>query len=99
MCLLFLARYNIEEMCTSEGVLGVPVNEGDEADPVHLVDAMKEALKEVYEGAHLSDAPLWKQVEEVLQSQRAPDTDDNSVDESNDLINFQERKIIPQDTI
>jgi hypothetical protein len=71
MCLLFLARYNIEEMCTSEGVLGVPVNEGDEADPVHLVDAMKEALKEVYEGAHLSDAPLWKQVEEVLQSQRA----------------------------
>jgi tRNA guanosine-2'-O-methyltransferase len=87
----FFARYNIEEMCSPEGVLGVPVDEGDEADPVHLVDAMKEALKEVYEEAHLSDAPVWKQVEEVLQSQRATDNDDDSV-------NFQ-RKIIPLDAL
>jgi tRNA guanosine-2'-O-methyltransferase len=94
----FFARYNIEEMCSPEGVLGVPVDEGDEADPVHLVDAMKEALKEVYEEAHLSDAPVWKQVEEVLQSQRATDNDDDSEDESNDLVNFQ-RKIIPLDAL
>jgi tRNA guanosine-2'-O-methyltransferase len=94
----FFARYNIEEMCTPEGVLGVPVDEGDEADPVHLVDAMKEALKEVYEEAHLSDAPVWKQVEEVLQSQRATENDDDSGDESNDLVNFQ-RKIIPLDAL
>ena len=31
-------------MCTPEGVLSLPVDEGEEADPVHMVDAMKEIL-------------------------------------------------------
>jgi hypothetical protein len=93
----FFESYSVEEMCTPVGVLSIQVDEGDEADPVHLVDAMKETLQEVYSEAHESDKPDWKQVEEMLQSQKGPDTE-VTPDESNSLVNFQ-RKIIPLDSL
>ena len=63
----FFERYNVNEMCTVEGVFGIPLDEGDEAAPEHLIDVMKVALKTVYEESHASDGPEWKQVEKLLQ--------------------------------
>jgi tRNA guanosine-2'-O-methyltransferase len=93
----FFESYSVEDICTPEGVLSIPVDEGDEADPVHLVDAMKETLQVVYSEAHESDKPDWKQVEEMLQSENGADTE-ISPDEPNSLVNFQ-RKIIPLDSL
>lgn len=90
----FFDTYNVEKMCTPEGVLSISVDEGDEADPVHLVDAMKESLQEVYAEAHESDKPDWKQVEEMLKDV-GPDI---ASDDPDDLVNFQ-RKIIPLDAL
>ena len=64
----FFESYNVEEICTPEGVLSIPVDEGDEAGPNHLVDAMRETLHVVYSEAHESDKPDWKQVEEMMKN-------------------------------
>jgi hypothetical protein len=61
----FFERYTVEEMYTPEGVLSIPVDEGDEADPVHMVDAMKDILKNMYSDTHGADVPAWKQVEQT----------------------------------
>jgi len=87
----FFERYSVEEMCTPEGVLGIPVDEGDEADPLHLVDAMKDILKGVYSETHGDDAPAWKQIENITKADRATDG-------RNEEVNFQ-RKIIPLDSL
>jgi tRNA guanosine-2'-O-methyltransferase len=88
----FFQRYTIEEMYTPEGVLSIPVDEGDESDPVHMVDAMKDILKNEYSQTHGADVPAWKQVEELLKSE-----DGNDESTANE-VNFQ-RKIIPLDSL
>lgn len=96
----FFETYSIETVCTPEGVLSIPVDEGDEADPAHLVDVMKQTLIDVYDEAHGSDAPTWKQMAELMQKE----TDENgaggkhSDEHGNSLVNFQ-RKIIPLDAL
>lgn len=85
----FFESYSVEEMGTPEGVLGIPVDEGDEADPVHLVDAMKDILKNIYSDAHPEDAPAWKQIENIVQIENPT---------SGAEVNFQ-RKIIPLDSL
>jgi hypothetical protein len=89
----FFGRYSVEEMCTVEGVLSIPVDEGDEANPLHMVDAMKDILKNLYSEAHDdgADIPAWK-VEELLQSEQDDGEDPNK------QTNFQ-RKIIPLDSL
>ena len=94
----FFEKYSVEEFCTPEGVLSLPVDEGDEADPVHLVDSMKVALQEVYEESHRSDKPEWKQLEEALESEGVSDTQNAMEESDNSLVNFQ-RKIIPLDAL
>lgn len=90
----FFETYDIENVCSAKGVLCIPVDEGDEAEPAHLVNVIKQTLIEVYEEAHAFDGPQWKQVEEMLAS--------NNVDEGKgqdtDVVNFQ-RKIIPLDAL
>jgi hypothetical protein len=90
----FFETYDVETVCSARGVLSIPVDEGDEAEPAQLVNVIKQTLIEVYEEAHASDLPQWKQVEEILAS--------NNVDETasmdSDIVNFQ-RKIIPIDAL
>lgn len=90
----FFERYSVEEMCTPEGVLSIPVDEGDEADPVHMVDAMKSILQGVYAESHDDDIPAWKQVEQLVQSQEGEEVQGNS----HSSANFQ-RKIIPLNSL
>lgn len=88
----FFARYSVEAMFTPEGVLSIPVDEGDEANPVHMVDAMKEILKNIYSETHGPDVPAWKQIEQMAKSEHG--NDQSAVKE----VNFQ-RKIIPLDSL
>jgi hypothetical protein len=94
----FFEKYSVKEVCTVTGVLSVPVDEGEEADPIHMVDAIKTTLQEVYAESQGSDAPVWKQVEEMLQSQQETVANDSATEDSNGLVNFQ-RKIIPLDSL
>lgn len=96
----FFERYEVDSVCTAEGVLAIPVDESSEADPMHMVDVIKECLQELYEEANVSRSPLWKQIEVA----RASDTTENEgfvdVGRGSDaaVVNFQ-RKIIPIDAL
>ena len=91
----FFEGYSVEDMCTPEGVLSISTDEGNEADPTHMVEAIKETLIEVYKESHGDDAPAWKQVENMLQS-KAGELVSSAEDSSE--VNFQ-RKIIPLDAL
>eukprot|EP00980_Cylindrotheca_fusiformis_P020952 scaffold7970_cov118-Cylindrotheca_fusiformis.AAC.8 len=88
----FFERYSVEDMYTPEGVLGIPVDEGDEADPLHMVDAMKDILKNVYSETHGEDVPVWKEIEHMVTSEQ------HVVENAENQVNFQ-RKIIPLDSL
>jgi hypothetical protein len=91
----FFEGYAVEDMCTPEGVLSIAIDEGNEADPLHMVEAIKETLIEVYQETHGDDSPAWKQVENMLQAKEG-----ELVASAEDLseVNFQ-RKIIPLDAL
>lgn len=88
----FFEKYSVDEMSTPEGVLGIPVDEGDEADPLHLVDAIKDILKIIYSDTHGEDAPAWKQIENIVKAEHVTN------EETGAEVNFQ-RKIIPLDSL
>ncbi len=91
----FFETYHVESVCTAKGVLGIPVDEGDEADPSQLVDVMKQTLADVYLEAHGAEAPDWKQMEEIVATQSREVESGGSHHGSDDIaVNFQ-RKIIP----
>lgn len=88
----FFDQYDAESMCTPEGVLNTPIDEGNEADPVHMVDAIKACLQELYQEAQDEDKPAWKQVSELMQIEQS------ERHESSGVVNIQ-RKIIPLDAL
>lgn len=95
----FFEAYQVESVCTPKGVLGIAVDEGDEADPAHLVDVMKQTLINVYEETHGLDAPDWKQMEAIVEAQSTGGTAASSPKHSNGAVaNFQ-RKIMPLDAL
>lgn len=95
----FFDTYEVDTVCTPKGVLSIPVDEGDEADPAHLVDVMKQTLVDVYEETHGSEAPDWKQVEAIIQAQQVlPSQDGDTTIVGETSMNFQ-RKIIPLDAL
>jgi tRNA G18 (ribose-2'-O)-methylase SpoU len=89
-------------------MFSVAVDEGDEADPPHLVEILKKCMMDVYEECESRLIPEWKQLEDemaALTLQQAGATGvsvDATTDlDSNDgeaLVNFQ-RKILPIDTL
>jgi len=95
-------RYDVDNVCTAEGILSIPVDESDEAKPEYVVDFIKRCLEEVYLESHAKEAPEWKQrLEHEQQQQEKKDVpvsyDNIKCDEDNAdalLTNFQ-RKIIP----
>ncbi|MGK3756377.1 MAG: tRNA guanosine-2'-O-methyltransferase [Bacillariaceae sp.] len=92
----FFERYDCDKMCTPEGVFSIQMDEALEANPVHLIDAMKESLRSTYDEAHESDAPSWKQVEELMTTDSNTDDGTNGDDNTNNMI---QRKIIPLDSL
>lgn len=94
----FFERYEVDPVCTAEGVLAIPVDESSEASPVHMVDVLKECLKEVYEEANIDRAPLWKQIEVASSSAFNTFGDAPLSHGTGTVVNFQ-RKIIPLDAL
>ena len=92
----FFEKYDADSVCSAEGLLQIPIDEGGEANPVNLVDMIKQTQQEVYAEARLNDAPTWKHVDDILG------TDQNNVlcvqDDMSKLVNFQ-RKILPLDSL
>lgn len=99
----FFDSYDVDGACTLEGLLSIPVDEGEEASPTHLVDAIKDCLAEVYTELHEDDAPLWKQMEDLSVHDKnatatVSDEDGPDIHEEAELVNFQ-RKILPIDAL
>lgn len=92
----FFEGYEVDPVCTPEGVFAIPVDEGFEADPVHMVEVIKDCLQQVYNESHIEDAPTWKQTESFAGGNNT-DEQQGTVSASNDM-NFQ-RKIIPLDAL
>jgi tRNA G18 (ribose-2'-O)-methylase SpoU len=93
----FFERYDCDAMCTPEGIFSIKIDEAEEADPLHLIDVMKEALRSTYDEAHAADAPSWKHVEERMID--AVEDDEEDRDESNNITSTVQRKIIPLDSL
>lgn len=93
----FFEGYEVDSVCTPEGVFAIPVDEGFEADPVHMVDVIKDCLEDVYNESHIDDAPAWKQLE-IHASQTTNSSEQQvAVSETTD-VSFQ-REIIPLDAL
>ena len=100
----FFDRYDCETISTPEGVFSIKVDEAEEADPVHLIDAMKESLRHTYDEAHGSDAPAWKQIEDMMTNSTDGDVLSSSSNSDNNnssttLSSTVQRKIIPLDSL
>ena len=95
----FFETYDVDSICLLNGILSKPVDEGEEANPTHMVDAIKDCLEEVYKELHNDDALVWKQMEDLLlgadvaYSPKQPKVCSNT-----ELVNFQ-RKILPIDLL
>ena len=95
----FFDQYDVDAACTPEGILSIPVDEGGEAFPVHMVDVMKKCQKETYTEAESREYPHWKQIEDMMKANRGEAEDDvASLDGDDALVNLQ-RKIIPLDEL
>lgn len=99
----FFDEYDVDSACTFKGLLAIPVDEGDEACPGHMVEAIKDCLADVYKEAHGEDAPMWKQMEDLLLEAGADQSagssgDSDEVQNEAELVNFQ-RKILPIDQL
>ena len=95
----FFERYEVDSVCTPEGLFAMPVDEGQEANPVHMIEVIKECLQEVYDDANIDRAPLWRQIEVATSADCTQKGSPlgNTGDDDGD-VNFQ-RKIIPIDEL
>lgn len=93
----FFDNYDVDQGCTPEGVLSIPVDEGHEADPVYMVEVIRRALAEAYEESHGNNSPTWKRVQEMLDTSAGNEIEDN-VHVGDGVVNFQ-RKIVPIDSL
>ena len=91
----FLENYDIDTACTAEGLMRLPIDDGNEVHPPHLIEAIKFTLKEVYDEAHENEAPTWRQTEELLRNVDFAQLEGSSASE---IANFQ-RKIMPMDML
>jgi tRNA guanosine-2'-O-methyltransferase len=101
---LFFDSYDVDSVCSFNGIVSIPVDEGEEANPTHMIDAIKDCLEEVYKEAHDDDAPAWKQMEDLLLGtdltnlSKQPNDGSSNAPNETELVNFQ-RKILPIDSL
>lgn len=93
----FFERYDLDEICSAQALLQLGVDEGNEANPEHLVEAIKKCLEQVYIESHEHETPQWKQVADLMNS-GAVVSEDSDATTDNELVNFQ-RKIVPLDSL
>ncbi|KAG7359263.1 methyltransferase [Nitzschia inconspicua] len=92
---LFFDEYNIEKATRLEYLMSFPVDDANEANPVHVTEAIKESLKLTYEEAHANDAPIWKQIDQWnAETELIPEGENES-----GATSTIQRKIIPLDSL
>jgi hypothetical protein len=94
----FFAGYNVDDACSPESLLCLEVDDGAEANPEHMVDAIKKCLEQVYLEAREHEAPMWKQVADILERNESTALQQDYLGPDTELVNFQ-RKIIPLDSL
>jgi hypothetical protein len=94
----FFDSYNVDDACSPESLLCLEVDEGAEANPEHMVDAIKKCLEQVYLEAREHEAPMWKQVADILERNESTALQQDYLGPDTELVNFQ-RKIIPLDSL
>jgi len=94
----FFDQYEADSVCTPEGVFSIPVDEGSEADPVHLIEVIKECLVDTYDDANTGELPMWKQIENAAANTKEEENNDTTDAKDGPIVNFQ-RKIIPLDAL
>jgi tRNA guanosine-2'-O-methyltransferase len=98
----FFDDYHLDEMGLGY-IMSIPVDEANEANPVHVIEAMKESLRLTYEDAHANDIPEWKQSDqwkkelELMEEEVGENDDDNTPE--NSMVSTIQRKIIPLDSL
>ena len=95
----FFEEYEVDPVCTPDGVFSIPVDVGSEADPVHLIDVIKACLVDNYDEDNIGELPLWKQIENATAARNGEEVDvtENGV-RGDQVLNFQ-RKITPLDAL
>ena len=92
---VFFQNYDVDNVCTPEGLFSIPTDEGCEANPVNMVDLIKNCLDELkldcYQHQQHHYQQEQEQVEEEVQFK-------DSCNDNIDIINFQ-RKIVPIDSL
>lgn len=95
----FFDEYEVDSVCTPEGVFSIPVDEGLESNPTHLIELIKECLIETFEEANPEEQPVWKQIVNATAfSNKAASKASIETGECAGQVNFQ-RKIIPVDAL
>jgi hypothetical protein len=94
----FFDGYNVDDACSPESLLCLEVDDGAEANPEHMIDAIKKCLEQVYLEAREHEAPMWKQVADMLERDKPTALLQDFLGSETELVNFQ-RKIIPLDSL
>ena len=95
----FFHMNDVDLVCTPEGIFKLSIDEADEANPLLLVDIVKQCLVDIYNEEHAGNAPNWKQYKDLTIEHGAKDENDTSQENSEkSLVNFQ-RKILPLDSL
>jgi len=95
--------YDVDNVCDINGLLSIKVDEGDEANPEHMVDLIKKSLEEAHIESREKEIPKWKHVEKLMLQKSSDDSaGDGCTDvDGNDKAAFHhfQRKISPLDTL
>lgn len=91
----FFNEYIIDNCTKVEFLMSFPVDDANESNPTHVIEAMKDSLRQTFGDAHANDVPVWKQIDQWTAEFELPE-DSEHVDDSASTI---QRKIIPLDSL
>ncbi len=63
----FFNSYEVDAVCTPEGMISFDLDDGEETNPHNLVEMLKKCLVDISREGKGSDVPEWKQLEEEME--------------------------------
>jgi hypothetical protein len=98
----FFDTLDVDQYTTLDGCLSITVDDVGEAIPTHMIEIIRQALKDTYQETHGERAPTWKQVQDMMVGQdngnQAAVAGSGDGSGTSTTVNFQ-RKIIPLDAL
>lgn len=95
--------YDVDNVCDVKGLLNIKVDEGDEANPDHMVDLIKKSLERAHHESREKVKPKCEYVEQLMMQNSihdssSDDCNNKKAENNTSFQNFQ-RKINPLDTL